>query len=226
MKQSVFITRVRSILNDNEGQRWHPAQRYGTRLDEPRLALVPAGSDRVFRRPAERLFPEYHVAIYVDVSGSMSGNKMIQAVGATHALWYAMKKAGCKVSVHGFANRTGEATSKAHDAEALYAHLPMMGLGGGTEDYVAIKDGERRLAGQRGGKIVFVVSDGESGDGEKLKATLVEARRAGVTVLSIGIGTSGVVAEMYGHQWAADVTEVARTYGVMAGLLERQYRRG
>lgn len=230
MNQQTFVQRVRSILSDNEGRRWHPAQRCGVALDEPRLALVPAGFRRVFRRPAERKFKDYHVFLAVDVSGSMHGAEMQHAAVACHSLHYAMSVAKvASVKVIGFARGTFDLTEVSRwDVQKLHYAMKRPPINTGTTwDFQALEEGVRWLRPKTGGKIVCLITDGGSSSQEKLLGLLDSARRDGIVVLALGIGSNmEYLTGLYGAQYARCVYDSEDLYAEMITMLERQYRRG
>lgn len=229
MNQGTFISRIRSILNDNEGKRWHPAQRYGPALDEPRLALVPAGSRRVFRRPAERLFPEYHVCLMIDASGSMDGSRIEQACVTAHSVHYGLLVSGVKsVKTMAFSNDVWDVSVPSkHDVRKLFSAVTKTSkFGHSTCDYGAVSHGTKVLESKPGGRILCMITDGGSNEPERLKTKVLQARRMGIEVIALGIGCGAYVEEAYGAREAVSVEGSDEIYESLLSLMERRYQRG
>lgn len=103
LTQSMFTSRLRSILSDNSCRRMLSGKTSG-RLDNARLAGLfaarqsPGRRAPVFAVPEVRSDKAYHVGLLIDASGSMSGSRMIAAYAAAHGIAVALKNAGATMS--------------------------------------------------------------------------------------------------------------------------------
>jgi len=245
MGQRTFITRTRALLADNAGVRKRAHCLTGKYLDEPRLGLVPAGERRVFARPERRQYHDYHIALLMDVSGSMSGSKLRHAASAIHALWYALRVAGAAVSVFGFTCVTEQWNERiVSDPTVLHnAAQRLMNRYSGNHDGEAIRHVARHLMEntRAPGKILLVLSDGQPSCGEcklvvpgvtdeqDLRNAVREIRRAGqVTLLGVGILTSAPHM-YYGKRHTALILrseDMPTLYHQTAALLHQHIQRG
>jgi nitric oxide reductase activation protein len=247
----MFVVKSRSILADNAGARKIPRQRSGKWLDESRLGLVRAGETRIFQRQQKKQFHDYRIGLLVDTSGSMTGTKLVTACKATHALEYALMRAGAHTEVYTF---NGEwldiPTADVRDYDKFYrrAYESMHRWGGDNNDADAVRIATKKLSmRQEPGKILLVLSDGQPAPGggpimqtlkkmglkdrdaddsrQDLKQAIVEAREQGITTLAVGILTEDPVA-YYGEMHTAVVHKISDLYSAMAKILEKNIQRG
>ena len=174
MNQHTFISRVRSILSDNNAPRMSYAERSGSGIDEGRIALAPTGFNRVFKCKARRKYADYKVTLLVDNSGSMNGEKMDYAAKVVHALWYALKTAGVTPAVYGFnilfykiATEYLESISRLYSfmdgrCDSSQGVINSHPAGDGNHDGYAVRLAvDSMLAdNHEGGKVLLVFSDG------------------------------------------------------------------
>lgn len=174
MNQHTFISRVASILSDNNAPRMAYAERSGSGIDEGRIALAPTGFNRVFKRKARRKYADYKVTLLVDNSGSMHGEKMDYAAKVVHALWYALKTAGVTPAVYGFnilfykiATEYLESISRLYSfmssrCDSSKGVLNSHPAGEGNHDGHAVRLATDALLADNheGGKVLLVFSDG------------------------------------------------------------------
>lgn len=252
----MFVVKTVSILADNAGTRRIPRQRSGKFLDEARLGLVPAGETRVFARAQKKQFHDYRVSLLVDVSGSMSGSKLTIAAKCTHALEYALVRAGSKVDTYlfngDFQKLKPEVT---RDNTKLYqaAREQLDRWGGINNDADAVRLVTKDLIAQHEpGKILLVLSDGQpapggaecpivkmiskvrgsSGKGKREDDSEEDLRNAVAEARNVGIVCLAVGIETsdpvkyYGKHHTAVVNDLKNLYSSMAKLLEQNIQRG
>lgn len=249
----MFVVKTISILADNAGVRRIPRQRSGKFLDEARLGLVPAGETRIFARTQKKTFHEYRIALLVDCSGSMGsgkGSKLEVAAQCTHALEYALTRAGAQVDVYTFNGDYQEVPKKTvRDQNEMYrfCHATESRYGGDNNDADAVRITTRKLSGAtEPGKILMVLSDGQPAPGcgpiikilgkvglkqsrkdseDDLRASVLEARKQGIVCLAVGILTNAPV-NYYGKHHTSVVSDLNQLYSSMSKMLEQNIQRG
>jgi hypothetical protein len=249
MNSTLFIDRVKSVLKDNSGYRFHPHQLQGTALDTPHLALADAGERRIFTQPEKRLFKDYHVHLLVDVSGSMQGIRCETAAIATHALEYTLSTAGATMSASMFnANYQPLPTSTIKDVDKLYKTM-RTACGSGDNDCThtayAIDRALAELvkATPNPSRIILVLTDGGAGcsssckrsgncneprykyEHKANKRSVLQARERSI-VLAIGIEDEGRAEEVYGKHSGISLEHVNQLYPTALKLLSSAVRRG
>jgi Ca-activated chloride channel family protein len=131
------------------------------------------------------------VSVVFDVSGSMSGEKIIRARDAL-ARFIQTSHPEDEYSLIGFSGSAELLLDRTRDSEALLAHFASLNPHGSTALYDAVSLGIEALADSRYAKrALIVVSDGED---NKSRATLSQVKRksleSGVTIYTILIGPS------------------------------------
>jgi len=246
MDQRMFVVKAISVLADNAGVRKIPRQRSGKFLDESRLGLVPAGETRIFQRAQKKQFHEYAVSLLIDVSGSMSGSKLDVACKCTHALEYALTRAGAAVDVFAFnGDYRYVPPATVRDPDLFHKKMAeqLSAYGGINNDADAVRlTAEKLLARREPGKILMVLSDGQpapgngpitkmikNGNRNNADADLInsvsETRAKGITCLAVGILTD-CPKQYYGSHHTAVVRDLSELYRSMAKILERNIQRG
>lgn len=246
MDQRMFVVKAISVLADNAGVRKIPRQRSGKFLDESRLGLVPAGETRIFQRAQKKQFHEYAVSLLIDVSGSMSGTKLDVACKCTHALEYALTRAGAEVDVYAF-NGDYKHVKPEVVRDPMMFHKKMAeqlgAYGAHNNDADAVRlTAEKLLMRREPGKILLVLSDGQPAAGNGPISRMIkngnrgndetdlinavnETRKKGITCLAVGILTT-CPEHYYGQHHTAIVRDLNELYPSMAKILERNIQRG
>lgn len=133
------------------------------------------------------------IALLMDLSGSMSGTRIDEAVKAgkilvTDLLDFNSQKLG----IVGFATKAGLISKLSNDRNELFKSVvelkPYMSrgsLGGGTNMREAIQLGMEVLKYSENKKVIILVTDGE--DGVDSKTIAREAREEGIEIYAIGV---------------------------------------
>jgi hypothetical protein len=251
VNQRTFIVKTRSILTDNAGARKLPRQLSGKTIDAPRLALVPAGADRVFSRQVKRSYSDYHIVLLVDASGSMHiNNRVYPASACAHALDYSLRQAGASIETVLFNREIYEvspAIVQGALGKALFRHVDEIAgsrAGGGNHDHLGVNYAVKKLLRHpKPGKLLLVLSDGLPScrgggsclgqdfcsDDDLLEKALMQsvkkARNQGIMTLSIGIQTASPT-QFYGRRFSKAVYDLDGLYTACAGLIEKNIIRG
>lgn len=248
MNQRLFIKKARSIFEDNNGARFLPRQLYGSKIDPIGIALADTGSERLYQKAERRKYADYHFCFLIDASGSMIG-KIRCASKALHALYYAVTSAGASAKCFSFnADFLPIDSELLSDDEKLYVEL-MERVGGSysgcTHNSFAVRKAISYLMKQQTqARILLVFSDGipscgchnRKGDQDQIGArgltvrgdlllAIKEARRLGITVLSLGIETD-TTEFFYGKKFDQTVSDVKDVYQSALKILERNIKRG
>jgi hypothetical protein len=190
--------------------RWSSGYRSGTVLDLDRVMRASAtgrDADRIWaRRRAEH--PALAALLLVDLSGSMRGEKVEAAIGATRALSAALAQIrGVSWCVRGFQDRTipvvdfnerGEALAAAR-IEAMRAEVAGTRPGGNNQpgyndDGPCLLDAATELlARPERDRLLMVISDGSpegrhSGRKELHRAVATVRAMPGMTLVGLGLG--------------------------------------
>lgn len=162
---------------------------HGTRRVAAEVRLTPDGAGAVARQPVA-------LAVVLDVSGSMAGDKIEQARGAVLQLVERMRP-GDQVAVvtynHG-AQLLVPLTSVASTRGELRSQITRIFAGGGTNIPAGIQLGVEALKDGTPGHVrrMVLVSDGLDNSGQPVQlvsSTIRQRAAGGVTLSSLGIGT-------------------------------------
>jgi cobalamin biosynthesis protein CobT len=93
-------------------QQWHPGHKSG-RLNAGALSRLATGDARVFRRKTEVTSKDVAVELVVDMSGSMSGSKIVTATQTAYALAAVLERIGIPCEVICFTTGRASFTSVA-----------------------------------------------------------------------------------------------------------------
>lgn len=200
---------------------WDPGQVHGN-IDPKRLASVLTGTRNFYRKRAPINMVDTAVTLLVDMSGSMNGEKSIEAGKACYVFAEALTKVGIPIEVLGFSSdrkqfpnyhlysRHGvidipvmKAFNDPYRASmwkvALFSNLTMNRDGGNNADGDSLVHAWRRLRTRpEPRKVLIVFSDGQpstSGSGEEqshLKRVVAQITMQGCQAFGIGIMSSAV----------------------------------
>lgn len=76
---TIIRRRLHRILNDKNAMRWTGLSNKGVRLNRKILHRIPLGEQKIFRKKAKTLKENFAITLLIDESGSMQGDKIIQA---------------------------------------------------------------------------------------------------------------------------------------------------
>lgn len=187
--------RLRDVFIPTMHFRWERNQPNG-----PRISMIKAmhfeatgeGYRELFERRIDPVRPDIAVAVLVDRSGSMEGEKIESAVRGAIFIKEVLQRIGVRCALIGFSNTQevlcdfNEDTQEQGTQERIIAGL---NVGGGTSDAAALRFATRMLE-DFGAKrcSVIVISDAQSGEGATLSPLVREVEKSGIPVLHFGIG--------------------------------------
>ena len=150
--------------------------------------------------------------ILIDLSGSMTGDKLVQCSRATAIITRALKYPFVSFSVWGFSSHTpGEVKITRFDAKGeIVLSMKMQGAGGGTPLHIATRVVTRKLMDSQEDKQLFILTDGmpshQRQDGRHFstrqlllleREEIRKARKDGINVTGVLLGArhpqSGIV---------------------------------
>jgi len=205
---------------------WSTREESG-RLDRRALTRFATGDINVFSRRESKIADASAVSILVDCSGSMSGGVMRMAGQVSIQLGKLLEQARVNYSVTGF---TGSEPCDMHDdiadvyedtvhfipfkerGESLRSAAPKMGAIAslaltGNPDYSSLMFAIEEIKTQKEQrKIIFFLTDTGSYDSAQMKQVMRLAESFKITLIAIGIGTSGV-SELFKH--GVDVEDIS-----------------
>lgn len=191
----------------------------GGRFDGKRAPRAAAGSESVFRRRWVSAGVDTAVSVIIDLSGSMSGHRLVEAVDLAYTIADACERSRAEVEVLGFSDvnsrncyATGDdlrgnahGTGCSNSATVVIAkrfqdrvgsvlhHFSRLkrAAGGGTPDYPAVRAVVERLStAPAQRKLACVITDGYGDMQSMLSLTQHAAQLYGVDVIGFGIGSS------------------------------------
>ena len=176
--------------------RWQRSQPSGpkvTMTQAMRFEATGEGYRELFERRIDPTRPDIGIVVLVDRSGSMSGEKIENAIRAAIFTKEVMQRIGVQCAIVGFADTQDvlcdfrDDTQEHEIQERIMAGLT---LGGGTQDAAALKYAANLLTnlGTRRGSVV-VISDAGSSEGELLKPLVRAVEEVGIPVIHFGIGS-------------------------------------
>src|SRR5713101_8432932 len=123
-----------------------------------KLVLTTPGGKEVPYRPADRTT---HVAyVLLDVSGSMAGEKLLQARDGAYRFAVSAADLGYAVGMLTFNSAVSPLCEPSSSVHGLQAALAGVTAGGGTDMTAAFESGTERLTGVSGERALIVVTDG------------------------------------------------------------------
>ena len=159
-------------------------------------ALAPAVIDRDDRDlrwteedPAAHVAPELSVALVVDVSGSMSGAKLHEAVEACCEFAGILDEAGVgdRVALVPFSDTARVAARLGTGAEGVRKAARKLTIGGGTNLAAGLDAGWGALAKQKGRRVLVVLTDGMPNSVDAALAQRDKVVRADGEIIARGV---------------------------------------
>ncbi len=172
------------------------------------------------------------VVLSLDVSGSMSGPPLTQAVAGCRRFIDEALKAVYDVAVLFWDIRVVGHTALTRDGGELHMFLDRASSGGGTNVVPALGAAHRLLADRRGDRVVAIFGDGDLGDAAGARAKSDVMRAENIRIITCGLGLASaesldvISTEATGAgPRVADATDIADSIAGMAGGLRRTGRR-
>jgi len=172
------------------------------------------------------------VVLCLDVSGSMSGAPLSQAVAGCRRFVDEALKAVYEVAVLFWDNRVDGHTALTRDGAELHRFLGGARSGGGTNVVPALEAAHRLLADRRGDRVVAIFGDGDLGDaaGARVKSDVMRGENVRIITCGLGLASAEsldvISTEATGAgPRVADATAIADSIAGMAGGLRRTGRR-
>lgn len=183
---------IRSIIKDNAIKRYSKPFKRGKLDAKAMYKYLATDNIRIFKKPRVISDKKYSMAILVDQSGSMSGQNSHYAVNGTIILAEVFEMLGLPYEIIGF-NNTAYIFKK-FNGSLKREYIPSLrSTQGGTDDANALQTIKERILkfdpNQTYHKGIFVISDGEGADPDKMKDLVLQIEKNNnATVFGIGIG--------------------------------------
>ena len=249
MNDSVFRSRVKSVLNDNSFDRTVTHLKRGT-IDTRSLWRVGTGSTNVFKKKTEKNGKRYSVVITVDQSGSMQ--QYARHDVAFECAQYLAKnlwECGADVAVvgynanvivhHSLGDKVDATTNRAMLRRMNYNFHGASSPSGKVayacnHDYEALATAYGILKGASHGRILIHLSDGMLSCSEECgydrpaeydRSEFVRGYISGMTgVSTFGVGIQSDLSSLFANSIVVDDLEQMKSQ--IASLIQRNIRRG
>jgi uncharacterized protein with von Willebrand factor type A (vWA) domain len=172
------------------------------------------------------------VVLCLDVSGSMTGAPLSQAVEGCRRFVDEALRSVYQVSVLFWNNRVVGHSELTRDGGELHRFLGRACGGGGTNVVPALGAAHRLLADRSGDRVVAIFGDGDLGDAAGARAKSDVMRAENIRIITCGLGLASaesldvISTEATGAgPRVADATDIADSIAGMAGGLRRTGRR-
>jgi Mg-chelatase subunit ChlD len=196
---------------------WEPGHASGSKINLDaalRFEATGQGSDSLFMRRLDPQNPDLAVALLIDCSGSMEGERIQEAQKATAFLVELMRvRLELPLVTIRFANEPSVLAGTEDDyreSEVQERILSGLVARGSTNDASAIHRACKALSNiPSSGRIVLMISDAESSVKDKLVRALANADQQGILVVHFGIGpgtsdNQGLYARSFGDLTTAN----------------------
>ena len=224
MSDSVFKSRVRSIMTDNKFDRRVRARKRG-KLDMTRLHKVRVKETNVFTQKLSRKNKLYHITLTIDVSGSMYGLAKELAGELAAFLTESMEQRGYNIDVRitVFSDQVKEIKSRTQNVsyfDRMVENIVLSG-GGGTNTTGAMVDAYKEINRLDGGKIVICITDGAPNDPESLSRVIMGQK----DIHTIGVGILGLNPGNY-FKNSISVNDIQELKPQILEVLRKEIKRG
>ena len=179
---------------------------------------------QVFQKTKEGIKIDTAIAILVDRSGSMSGEKIQLAMDAALTATMAFDRPGVKTAVYAFPYCDGPDSNvmlKHWDAQpaSVIPTYRAIGVDGSTPLAEAMMGvGIDLMSRPETRKVLLVATDGDPDGIAQSHWVINLARRSGMEVLGIGIMNDAK--KVFGQQWASNISDIEQLPAAMIGMLE------
>lgn len=199
-----------------------------TEYDEPVEVLR-------FEAPTQRISRPTTVVLVVDRSKSMDEEDRIEGLKRSVAAFLENMPIGSKVAVVAFGSEVKLACPFTADPRQVQEAVDRLYPLGGTRFYDAVEEAVQLLSDQPGRKAILALTDGEDTFSQEadLASVLDSARRAGLPVHTLGLGSEDLIASddlkrlaegTRGQYFAAtDATQLNAIYEEIAQRLGQAY---
>ena len=211
-KQRIFASLKRHVyaLGAKERADHKRGRRYSTR----RLSRIAAGDLRVFERKAPHIEPNAHVKILIDMSSSMYGIRLEEALTGALAIYQAFQlgEATIPVSIDGFGDYPQNLTFASDTPKDVKSWLQQsfFDLGSTCLASAMMFSGLSLAAQKQKRKLMLVLTDGNPSDfklehSDKTFESLVDKlKKSGIELFFIGFGLKKKTANFYAHYLGHD----------------------
>jgi nitric oxide reductase activation protein len=199
--------------------------RAGMKIDNRRMPLVRTGK-RIFKKSDEGIDLQAAISLVIDRSGSMSGDRITQAVKCSVAAIMAFDHPSIKSQVIAFPYGRGDEVSVIKGWEESYrklaSRIPSLNANGGTPMSAAILfSGACLAAREEKRKIMLVVTDGDPNCAGSTIEAVKEARKNGIAVLGLGIGCK--TSHIFGNKDGQAIKGMSDLAPTMINLLKNAF---
>ncbi len=222
---TAYLSRV---LTDNKFDKFGGKFASGAKIDSRRLYKFRVGDTRLFQRRILRKTKDYAFSFLVDASGSMRGGPMREAVKAAILFSHTLGRLNIPFSIHSFNTRLKDYKQLGEEFIPFGRKTANMwediwdesgsSHAGGTWDATAIRSHSNKMAKYSGKKIMFVITDGDTNDGDySLKNEVRKAEARGIEMVGIGIGgyAGEFVRDNYkDHAYVDDIEKLPKVLAV------------
>ncbi|MEA3368933.1 MAG: AAA family ATPase, partial [Candidatus Ratteibacteria bacterium] len=235
---------LKSILVPGGGSDFLRERSYGE-INDDSLAEIPAGKTKIFKQQQIPKKKKAIISLLVDISGSMEGEKLENAVLTALAFQEALKKfefssqVDLQFEVAGYSGSPYFYFKDYKDKLTIKRAFGVVnGLmseaGGGTSDYQALNLAIQRLRQTKLGndpeakKIIFNITDGNAGRNAESIQELY-ARNPDIRVISFGIDkneeTARAIAFSYGPRYGVAVSDISTVPKAVMRRLKLELKR-
>lgn len=187
---------LREIFLERKRSMWESGKRSGARIDVRKEIIGEAtGVDAldVFMKRELPLEHDYVISLLVDLSGSMSGENIVETYKAVVVLSEALNNLGIKMAVTGFNDYTfgyKDFDEPYNDDKRKRSERMLHDVVGGTNAAPAVNEVFTKIKKRpEKRKIIFVFTDGQPNDGKTLKYEVIKVEKSeDVQIIGFGLG--------------------------------------